>query len=270
MQEILGASDQILVHCGTETVTVRQFTLLIYVGVSEVPFRGRREPKFALNLLSFCAREAEFRTEICGWNELAIYFRQECTNILDRVYGLQGLLPYELRVAVDYSISADELFFRLVSKLCFPHAYSLAPSFNIAERIRGTEEAWSSITMLIGAFMDALELRIPPGVVKRLIWTEMRIQGVMILDKVIEGSLPWSSEKTRFRRQPKDYVEFRGTFDSLCKRVMDPMVETAPAYTWIPPPSYHAIRRSQKLRYIRALNSKSKMKIWYGEHFKRS
>jgi hypothetical protein len=46
------------------------------------------------------------------WKEVRHFFSQEYTNILDKMYGLQGLLSSDHRFAVDYSISTGELIFR--------------------------------------------------------------------------------------------------------------------------------------------------------------
>jgi hypothetical protein len=165
-------------------------------------------------------------------------------------------------MAVDYSVSTDELFFRIVSNVYFP-------GFDCTTNNNNTGiwdiDKWHSIVFCISTLLRALDLHIPHGIVKDLICTEMRIRGILIFDAGMYNSL---KRNVRLRREPKNHAEFLRAFntvmgDDLAEHTVN---HNAPAISWHPPPSYHAIRWSQRRRYIKSVNSWCKMKIWYVDH----
>jgi hypothetical protein len=238
---ILAGSDKIKVHCGSQVVSADDICKF-YQSSSTKLISGTK----GLHLILTTNWARDSRDSRLIWAELAGYFPHHCSNPLDKVYGLQGLLDPKLRIAVDYDVSEDELFFRLLSNVCFNKISHVTPPRHEGGYLNFYH--WKEIISLIAALLEALKPSVPLTVLMHILWAELKIRGVEIQDK---DSGQW--------RKASSYDEYLDAFRSLwddCPDLMKdmargfPAVSTDPSPEWIPPPSYRSFRRLQRIRCI--------------------
>lgn len=208
--------------------------------------------------------EQYFWGPVLSWYRVSWYFNRHCSNPFDKVYGLQGLLHPKNRVRIDYSICADELFFRILSNVCFNKISSSGPPRY--RRKVFLPEDWGIIVHFLVALLDALKPRVPLTLLMHLVWVELKIRRVRDLDM--------ETGKYREANGYAEYLEiFRSLWDDCPRQLRDmarkfPAVSQEPDIKWTPPPSYRVLRRSQKIRYLLSFNRAAKRSGIYsvGKH----
>jgi hypothetical protein len=109
---ILGGAFKTQIHCGSETITSAQMHDVFN------PFGWDAGlPSTAHHLISSsdyiaAQRVSAFKSDKVDldWLDIYHFLQHKCSNILDKIYGLQGLLNPKHHVPVAYNISVDKVF----------------------------------------------------------------------------------------------------------------------------------------------------------------
>lgn len=230
VQEIILGSraDKMRVFCGCDWISTAQLR-----NVFLATTWGLQVPATTYHLLELVDKKSWPNLDR---NELQSFLSCNCTYIVEKVYGLQGLLHPKHRLPVDYQISPDELFFRSFT-------ISLQEAHQKTEDGKSEEINWKLFVNLLETLGSALELEFPPAVVMDLVLTEMKIVGIRYLDhkqiaQVARELRPVLSNNTKVE---DTYWNFKA---------------------WVSPPSYLAIRSNQRLRYSKSWKTTLVDKLW--------
>ncbi|QDS69032.1 hypothetical protein FKW77_009685 [Venturia effusa] len=110
------------------------------------------------------------------WLDIYHFFGHNCFNVLDKVYAIQSLIQPQHCVPVDYSISVDDLFFRLfpVFVSCTVGRTSDPPW------TEASLSSWRHLVTLLRALGRAINVQFSPSIALNLVVTELRIIGVQV------------------------------------------------------------------------------------------
>lgn len=265
---ILGPTDKLQLHCGFESVSSAQIhnlysTIGWDIDLPRTPF----DLIASKDLIMDYVRSRQLEVDSINtrsnpeWLDIYHFLGHDCSNFLDKVYGIQGLLDSQFRVPVDYSISADNLFFRLFPifvsctiRMVSNPPWTEAPLFD-----------WRNLVTLLRALGRALKVTFLPSVAMDLVVAELEIIGVQIYDQPTKRLKiwPWRSPEN-----PPDLPEFvrllwsRAIFGWLDDATLEESAPISTAHIWNPPPSYFALQREQKRRRLKLRGPGSAFRKW--------
>lgn len=252
VQELyLAGAHRAKVHCGSEVIPATVLCTFFNYCTAHTTDSAMT----AMNLIRMSNWRFRFFSPVLSWFDLNGYFHHHCSNPLDKVYGLQGLLHPKDRILIEYGISKNELFFRVLLKVCF-NKIKYPSTSRWKERVLQIY-VWERVTYFLATLFEALKPDVPLIVLMNLLWVELKIRRIRIADYELDDY-----------REPSNYTEYLKVFRLLwseCPPPMKEMAQTFPAVSiesdlkWTPPPSYRAFKRLQRIRYLLSFNRAAKL-----------